>query len=61
MGSLRSMDFRGKVMPKGFDPRATKSLGFQIVTTLAEQLHATLEISPQERGACISLTFKLRS
>ena len=56
-----SVSDSGRGLPKGFDPRATKSLGFQIVTTLAEQLHATLEISPQERGACISLTFKLRS
>ncbi len=54
-----SVSDSGCGLPVGFDPRATKSLGFQIIRTLSEQLRASLEISPQAVGACISITFKL--
>ena len=56
---IRTAQDSGRGLPKGFDPRATKSLGFQIIRTLSEQLRASLETSPQAVGACISITFKL--
>jgi PAS domain S-box-containing protein len=48
----------GVGLPAGFEPRRTASLGLQLVTTLAEQLDATLEISGHG-GATFQLTFSL--
>jgi PAS domain S-box-containing protein len=42
----------------GFDLQRTESLGMQLVTTLAEQLEATLEVS-SAGGATFQLTFSL--
>jgi len=48
----------GVGLPAGVDVQRTGSLGLQLVTTLAEQLEATLEISG-EGGATFQLTFSL--
>jgi two-component sensor histidine kinase len=48
----------GVGLPAGVDIQRTGSIGLQLVTTLAEQLEATLEISG-DRGATFQLTFSL--
>ncbi|HSO32076.1 MAG TPA: PAS domain S-box protein [Labilithrix sp.] len=49
----------GVGLPAGFDLRASKTLGLQLVTTLAEQLHATVEIGGGPRGAAFRVTLPL--
>ncbi|CAN5808683.1 hypothetical protein BH11MYX4_BH11MYX4_59900 [soil metagenome] len=46
----------GVGLPAGFDLRTSKTLGLQLVTTLAEQLHATVEIDGAPGGAAFRVT-----
>src|SRR5262249_15071082 len=48
----------GVGLSTGFDLRRTESLGMQLVTTLAEQLEATLEVT-NAGGTTFQLTFPL--
>jgi PAS domain S-box-containing protein len=55
--SLRVKD-DGIGLPEGFAPENAKSLGYQLVLLLVDQLHGTLAIS-SEGGTCVTLTFGL--
>jgi two-component sensor histidine kinase len=46
----------GVGMPAGFDPRASSSLGMQLVGTLVEQLQGGIELAG-ERGTAVRVSF----
>jgi len=46
----------GVGLPEGFDPRKTKTLGFDLITTLVRQLDAKLVID-SDRGTSIDVSF----
>jgi two-component sensor histidine kinase len=49
----------GAGLPPGFDLKASKGLGMQVVLLLVRQLHATLEVDPAWSGSRFILTMPL--
>jgi two-component sensor histidine kinase len=49
----------GAGLPAGFDMKASKGLGMQVVLLLVRQLHATLEVDPAWPGSRFILTMPL--
>ncbi|AWK89229.1 sensor histidine kinase [Azospirillum thermophilum] len=50
---------QGPGLPPGFDMRKTRSLGMRLITSLAGQVRATVEIVPVERGTCFRIIVPL--
>jgi len=57
---ILSVEDDGVGLPDDFDYRSTNSLGLQLVTTLADQIEAKVDLI-RDHGTCFKLTFRERS